>query len=423
MTSERAIYVHIQLPGTLDTVPAARLRVEKLDDGTRVGYFRYGDRYLERVNRVEFDPFRLPLSRQTFTFTKLNGIPGVLRDAGPDYWGRLVIERLLGKSPNDLDDIDYLLHGPTDGAGNLSFGLEVEPRLAARPHNRTQQLAELIAAADAVQDGRPVPPEILERLEPGTSMGGARPKASVEHEHALWLAKFAERRDRMNVQRIEHATLELARRAGLDTSSARLERVGEDDVLMVKRFDREWNGAGYLRHGLVSGLTVLDADEGHVDRGRWSYLLLADELRRWSARPQRDLRELFRRMVFNACVSNTDDHPRNHALVRQADGWRLAPAYDLVPQAAVAQERRDLALAVGEHGRTASLYNILSACGRFGLSVEEARAEFNGVAAAVRAWPEVFRELGVVERDSEVIAPAFLYTGLFAETRVESPSV
>ena len=182
MTSERVIYVHIQLPGTLDTVPAARLRVEKLDDGTRIGHFRYGDRYLERANRVELDPFRLPLSRETFTFTKLNGIPGAVRDAGPDYWGRLVIERLLGKSPNDLDDIDYLLHGPTDGAGNLSFGLDVEPHAATRPHNRTQQLAELIAAAEAVQDGRPVPPEILERLEPGTSMGGARPKASVEHE-------------------------------------------------------------------------------------------------------------------------------------------------------------------------------------------------------------------------------------------------
>jgi serine/threonine-protein kinase HipA len=423
MTSERVIYVHIQLPGTLDTVPAARLRVEKLDDGTHIGHFRYGDRYLERANNIELDPFRLPLARETFTFTKLNGIPGAVRDAGPDYWGRLVIERLLGMSPNDLDDIDYLLRGPTDGAGNLSFGLDVEPHAATRPHNRTQQLAELIAAADAVQEGRPVPPEILERLEPGTSMGGARPKASVEHKHALWLAKFPERRDRVNVQRIEHATIELARRAGLDASGTQLERVGEDDVLMVKRFDREWNGEGYLRHGLVSGLTVLDAEEGNVDRGRWSYLLLADELRRWSTRPQRDLRELFRRMVFNACVSNTDDHPRNHALVRRADGWRLAPAYDLVPQPAVAQERRDLALVAGEHGRAASLYNLLSACGRFGLSGEDARAEFNGVVAVVRAWPEVFRELGVVERDIEAIAPAFLYNGLFAETPVEPPPV
>ena len=421
MTSERVIYVHIQLPGTLATVPAARLRVEKLDDGTRIGHFRYGDRYLERANRVELDPFRLPLARETFTFTKLNGIPGAVRDAGPDYWGRLVIERLLGKNPNDLDDIDYLLHGPTDGAGNLSFGLDVEPHPAARPHNRTQQLAELIAAAEAVQDGRPVPPEILERLEPGTSMGGARPKASVEHDHALWLAKFPERRDRMNVQRIEHATLELARRAGLDASGTQLERVGEDDVLMVKRFDREWNGEGYLRLGLVSGLTVLDAEEGYVDRGRWSYLLLADEVRRWSTRPQRDLRELFRRMVFNACVSNTDDHPRNHALVRQAEGWRLAPAYDLVPQPAVAQERRDLALIVGAHGRAASLYNVLSACGRFGLSVEEARAEFNSVVAVVRVWPEVFRKIGVPKRDIEAVAPAFLYSGLFAETPVEPP--
>jgi serine/threonine-protein kinase HipA len=421
MISDRAIYVHVQLPGTLDPVPAARLRVEKLDDGTRIGHFRYGDRYLERPDRIELDPFRLPLSRETFRFTKLKGIPGAVRDAGPDYWGRLVIERILGRSPNDLDDLDYLLQAPPDSGGYLSFSLAIQLDAPAHPHNRTHQLAELIAVAAAVQDGRPVPPEILERLVPGTSLGGARPKASVEHEYALWLAKFPEREDRVNVQRIEHATLELARRAGLDASNTRLERVGGDDVLMVRRFDREWNGVGYLRHGLVSGLTVLDADDGYVDRERWSYLLLADELRRWSYRSQRDLHELFRRMVFNACIGNTDDHPRNHALLRQAAGWRLAPAYDLVPQAAIARERRDLALAVGQYGRAASLYNILSACGRFGLSTQDARATFDAVVAIVRTWREVFRELGVSNCDIETTESAFLYDGLFADTPVQAP--
>jgi serine/threonine-protein kinase HipA len=129
----------------------------------------------------------------------------------------------------------------------------------------------LIAAAEAIQDGRPVPPEILERLEPGTSMGGARPKATVEHENTLWLAKFPERRDRMNIQRIEHATLALARRADLETCGTRLERVSEHDVLMVERFDHEWNGVGFLRRGLVSGLTLLDVDEGYV---KWGPLVL-----------------------------------------------------------------------------------------------------------------------------------------------------
>jgi len=128
-------------------------------------------------------------------------------------------------------------------------------------------------------------------------------------------------------------------------------------------------------------------------------------------------------VVFNACISNTDDHPRNHALAREAAGWRLAPAYDLVPQPAVAQERRDLALAVGEHGRAASLFNILSACGRFGLSVEEARADFDAVVAVVRTWQEVFRELGVAKRDMEVVASAFLYDGLLAETPVAPPAI
>ena len=102
---------------------------------------------------------------------------------------------------------------------------------------------------------------------------------------------------------------------------------------MLDRFDREWNpdANGYWRYGLVSGLTVIDAEDGYLGRERWSYPLLADELRRWSVKSNDDRRELFRRMVFNAMVTNNDDHPRNHALVHTTGGWRLSPAYDILP--------------------------------------------------------------------------------------------
>jgi serine/threonine-protein kinase HipA len=124
MTSEREAYVYIQLPGSLETVPAALLRVQTLPDGIQIGRFRYGDRYLARPEAVALDPFRLPLAKQVFEFTQLKGIPGAVRDAAPDAWGRRVIENKLERSPADLQEIDYLLHGPQDGAGYLSFGAE-----------------------------------------------------------------------------------------------------------------------------------------------------------------------------------------------------------------------------------------------------------------------------------------------------------
>src|ERR1019366_8013533 len=360
MTSERQVSIYIQLPGTLDTVPAALLKIEKQLDGIYVGRFRYGDRYLQRQDAVAFDPFQLPLGKSVYEFTKLKGIPGAARDAGPDAWGRRVIEHKLERSPGDLEEIDYLLNGPQDGAGNLSFGLKVNPPAPKRPYNRTHQLAAIMAAAEAIEEGRRVPQNILEQIDPGTSMGGARPKATLEDDRRLWLGKFPEKADRCNLQRIEYATLQLARKCGLNVCNARIETIGGKDVLMVERFDRQHTEGGYLRSGLVSGLTMLGCDENYLDRDDWSYPLLADNLRRWSAKPDRDCAELFRRVVFNAAVTNNDDHPRNHAAIRTERGWRLPPAYDLVPMPMVSMERRDLALTIGSFGRTASIYNILS---------------------------------------------------------------
>jgi serine/threonine-protein kinase HipA len=404
--AERQVYVYIQLPDTLESVPAGLLKVTRQSDGTYVVRFRYGDRYLERRNAVELDPFQLPLGKLVHEFTKLKGIPGAIRDAAPDAWGRRVIEHKLQRNPADLEEIDYLIHGPQDGAGYLSFGLKVEPPAPRPPYNRTHQLADLIAAAEAVEDGRRVPEQLLEQLEPGTSMGGARPKATIEHDERLWLAKFPERTDRFNLQRVEFATLDLARRCGLGTCQARLQDIGGRDVLMLQRFDRQRADLDYYRLGFVSALTVLDAEDTYASRDRWSYTLFADQLRRWSNRPQADCAELFRRMSFNAAITNNDDHPRNHALLRHSDGWRLSPVYDVVPVPMVSLERRDLALTVGSFGRTASLYNLISQSGRFGLSKEEARSEVHQIATTVGTWRERFAANGVSEKDIEYIAPA-----------------
>lgn len=251
-------------------------------------------------------------------------------------------------------------------------------------------------------------------------MGGARPKVVVEEDHVLWLAKFGQLDDRWNDPLVEHALLQLARKCGLNAADSRIERIGDRDVILVRRFDREWAGDGYHRHRVVSALTLLKSDAALTDRSRWSYLLLADELRRTSANPREDLRELFGRMCFNAAISNLDDHPRNHALLARGRDWRLSPAYDLTPSPVISVERRDLAMICGPAGRLSNRKNLLGAAGRFLLDRNEAKAIFDRVSMVVRtAWHATMRRAGVTERDCELIRGAFLYDGLFSEIRVD----
>jgi serine/threonine-protein kinase HipA len=419
---ERSCYVYIQLPGTMETVPSASLKVRNLGGGAYEGTLTYGRRYLARPNVVALDPFHLPLSTRPMRFTKLKGIPGALRDASPDAWGRRVIKAKLRRPEADIQEIEYLLNGPDDGAGNLSFGHSLQPPAPSRPFNRTHHLAALVDAAQQLEEDGRLPHEVLESLEPGTRMGGARPKVTIEDDHRLWLAKLPEKGDRHNMQRIEYATLELARAAGLRVCGARLERVGTREALMLERFDREWNpqARAYWRHGLVSGLTVLDTEDGYQGRERWSYPLLADELRRWSVKAAEDRRELFRRMVFNAMVTNNDDHQRNHALLHTRGGWRLSPAYDIVPTPMVSIERRDLALDVGRFGRAASLSNLLSRCDGFGLGAEDARAQIDGMLTVVRRWREFFVARGVEAQAIEMLEQAMLPPCFFQEAPPEA---
>ena len=158
----------------------------------------------------------------------------------------------------------------------------------------------------------------------GTSMGGARPKTVVEDKDGLWLAKFNRPDDKWNHARVEHAMLVLSRNCGIHAAHSKVIQVAGRDVLLVKRFDREKAKEGYLRSRMVSALTLLRTEDSHRSRDKWSYVLLSEELRRVSTEPKRDAAELFRRMCFNALISNTDDHPRNHALIARDQDWILS---------------------------------------------------------------------------------------------------
>ncbi len=412
----RECYVYIVPPGQGAFVPAARFQWLPDQNGMPLGRLVYGRRYLERRDAVPFDPVELPLAPHVHETRTLGGVFGALRDAAPDHWGRRVIQRHVNAV--DLPEIDYLLQSPDDRAGALGFGLNVEPPAPKRDFNRTVDLEKLQAMADAIladEDRGPndgVAAQAEELLPIGTSMGGARPKTVVEVEGALWLAKFNCKTDRWNNARVEQAMLRLAETCGLRVAVSRIEPIGDREVLLVKRFDREAGDDGYRRARMLSALTLLRTGDTIRDRDRWSYPLLAEELRRISAHAAEDAMELFRRMAFNALISNSDDHPRNHAVIAFDDDWRLSPAYDLTPTSPPSFERRDLALGCGDQGRRASAENLLSQCGRFLLSREAAAAILDAMETRIRGgWYEIARREGVSERDCERISGAFVYPG------------
>ena len=206
MPARRECFVYIQLPGSLEPVVCGRFQREVTRDGRAVGRFVYGRSYRERPDAVPLDPIHLPIVPTVFETARLDGVFGALRDAAPDAWGRRVIERIVGRQ--DLDEVDFLLESPQDRAGALSFGRGPVPPAPVRQFNRVIQLQELRQAAALIEEdrvGEPIPPQIVDLLDPGSSMGGARPKNVVKDDDGLWIAKFPQRGDRWNNAPVEAA--------------------------------------------------------------------------------------------------------------------------------------------------------------------------------------------------------------------------
>lgn len=417
MTSNPAseCFVYITLPHAVSPVTAGKFVLSTNRAGVPLGKFVYGRSYVNNPQAVSIDPIELFLSDKTYATVRLNGVFGALRDAGPDFWGRRVIEKHSGKTK--LGEIDYLLESAEDRAGALGFGLNQNPPPPLRKFNQTLDLEKLQSLAEAVIKDElpndPAAPQVQELLLLGTSMGGARPKAVIEDGDSLWIAKFNRPDDRWDNTRVEHAMLRLARDCGISVAESRIETVAGKDVLLIKRFDREKTKDGYLRARMISGLTLLRAEEAAELGQGWSYVLLVEELRRIVGEPRKEARELFRRMCFNAMISNLDDHPRNHAFIAKEEDWKLSPAYDLTPSPVVSQDRRELAMECGDDGRYANAKNLLSQHARFLLEKEEAEKIVKDMIDRVGKWYDVVRSGGVSERDAETIRSAFLYPGFF----------
>ena len=413
--SENECFVYIMLPGQTEFVTAGKFALAKDRRGNPNGKFVYGRSYLESDNSVVIDPLELKLASKTYETSILKGVFGALRDSSPDYWGRRVIEKRAGLA--ELGEIDYLLYSPDDRAGALGFGRNAEPPAPRREFNQTIALERLQELADAIIADEDIPDEpdaeqAQELMFGGTSMGGARPKAVIEDDSALWIAKFNRADDRWNEARVEHAMMILARDCGIHTADSKVITIGDRDVLMVKRFDREHTKEGYRRGRMLSAMTLLRTDDDPQRRENWSYVSLVEELRRISSQPKTDAADLFRRMVFNALISNIDDHPRNHAVVAMDTHWKLSPAYDLTPSTPISTDHRDLALECGDMGRFANAENLLTQCEHFYLAPDDARIVIDQIETIVRDnWYVVARREEVTDKDCDKITTAFAYPG------------
>ncbi len=407
------VLVYVDIGGTPHLAGRLWARVRK---GRESATFEYDANWLAYVNRFNLEP-ALTLGPGPFHTTSGKHLFGSIGDSAPDRWGRVLMRRAerrraerVGKTPRTLMEIDYLL-GVDDEArqGALRFASQEEgPFLSEHEVARIPPLIELpqlISAAEHVVGDTDSDEDLRLLLAPGSSLGGARPKASVrDRDGHLTIAKFPHKDDEINAVLWEGVALCLAAKSGIPVPDWRIEHVLNKPVLLLRRFDRVQGE----RIPFLSAMSMLGAS----DNESRSYLEFVDALRRYGASPNQDMHELWRCIVFNILISNTDDHLRNHAfLYTGPDGWRLAPAYDLNPVPTDIKPRV-LTTAIDLDDSTASLDLAMSVVGYFELDENKAHAIAAEVGMAVRTWREEAARLGLTPAEIDRMASAFEHEDL-----------
>jgi len=375
------VFVHVDVAGATELVGRLWLRNRK---GRESATFEYAPTWLAHSQRFALEP-ALALATGPFHTRGDERLFGALGDSAPDRWGRMLLRRAErrhahseGRTPRTLLEADYLLAVDDQARqGALRFSTAPDGPFLAEPGERRipplVELPRLLAATRRVIESAETDEDIRLLLAPGSSLGGARPKASVlDRDGSLAIAKFPRRDDETATVLWEAVALRLAEKASISVPSWRLERPAETPVLVLRRFDRE----GGRRIPFLSALSMLGARGGEAR----SYLDIADALRRYGAAMHEDQVQLWRRIVFSILISNTDDHLRNHAfLYIGQDGWRLSPAYDMNP---VPLDVRPhvLSTAIDLDDTTASLDLAFEVADYFGLSSSQARSVANEVA-------------------------------------------
>ena len=405
------IFVWMHLPGEVEPVLAGRASVQAGGADPRIGTFVYSRNYLQLASALPVDPIALPLETREFETAMLQGCHAALLDAGPDAWGRRIIELRHGPQ----DEFGYLLLTNGGQTGALSFSTAPAVLPTERPMQANFNAMErLCIAAEHLEKGLDVDAGMMDILEAGSSAGGARPKFGVEHKQRLWLAKLESAADAnrlINNPLLEAATLALANLAGITTPAFELHSIGNRKVLLVERFDRVRTDQGWARLRYASARTVFHSNP---ELQRWShagsYGRLAKEMGRWSGMPETDRAEIFRRMVFNCLVSNTDDHDLNHGMIAdvgRGQQFSLSPAFDMVPQPS-GTIRRMHKLIIGDQGALSSRTNVLSVAPVFGYSTAQAAQVVDQVRSTVRShWESCLRKYGASKKMVSALSTTF----------------
>jgi len=406
MTSEteKEAFVWIWLPDETDPVVAGRLEA---DNGNIL--FNYGKSYLDRIGDSKpaiaiYEP-ELPLKAGVLPLPEGMTMPGCIRDAAPDAWGRrVIINKKLGlkgagTDTAELDELTYLLESGSDRIGALDFQYsptEYVPRTA-----NNVRIEELIESAERVEKGMPLTPELDEALFHGSSIGGARPKALTQDKGKKYVAKFSSSTDLYSVVKAEFIAMRLAELAGLNAAPVTLAKAANKDVLLIERFDRVPRGGKWARKAMVSALTLLRLDDMMARYA--SYETLSEIIRHCFTDPKHTLKELFSRLVFNILSGNTDDHARNHAAFWDGKALTLTPAYDICPQGRTGNEASQAMLISGDNNLS-QLKTCLETTHNFLLSEEEAREIFGNLTAAIEQhWEAVCEEAELNEVDKKLL--------------------
>ena len=413
-------YVWIWLPGATAPVVAGRIA----RDGERL-IFNYGQSYLDANDRIPIYEPELPLRRGAITPEAKLRMAGCLRDASPDAWGRRVIlYRIYGYQGKDvdtaaLDELAYLLQSGTDRIGALDFqhsASEYVPRA-----NQSATLEELLTAAERVEKGVPLAPELDHALFHGTSLGGARPKAPIQDGDTKMIAKFSSSTDTYNVVKAEFVAMRLASRAGLNVAPVSLKHVAGKDVLLVERFDRAKTKDGWTRKAMISALTLFGLDEMMARYA--SYEDLAEIIRHRFTSPRATLHELYGRLVFNILCGNTDDHARNHAGFWDGERLTLTPAYDICPQSRSGNVASQAMLIVGD-SRMSTLAACLQAAPNFQLGEKAAKDIIDRQIGAIRdGWDDTCKEAELTEVERNQFGRRFFLNEFIFEGATWKPCV
>lgn len=414
---DQRIFVYIDFEGKTRLVGVLRTRAAR---GKESASFEYRDAWLKDPLAFGLEP-ALTKSPGPYHTGEGRFIFGAFGDSAPDRWGRRLIQRdeqrrarAEKREPRTLREADYLLRvsdytrqgalrfAEKEGGGFLAPGTaqQVPPLV---------RLPKLLKAAMLIGTGRESDEDLKLLVAPGSSLGGARPKASVlDKDGTLAIAKFPQNDDAIRVPVWEALALRLAAKAGLPTPEWRLEIIAKRPALILRRFDR----TGEQRIPYLSAMSMLGANDGDMR----SYMEIADALRRHGAHPIEDCARLWRQIAFNILISNTDDHLRNHGFLYGGKGWRLAPAFDLNP-VPVELKARALSLAINEADNTAALEIALEVANHFGLKDRVAREIVREVGKAVSTWKEEARAFRLPKNEIDRMASAFSHTDLDAALR------